>query len=221
MLKKINFIIGSTVLLQSCAIDTTKIAPGYVEAFRTIKNTFVEQENKLISPELIENIPYASMSLRIGRGAPGLLILESVDLTKETWVSADGVFLLIKDGRVIESSGLFNNLKYFRSPDIDFNKIINKKGHDNLIYYYSYDKPKLNDMKVEVERSYVRIEKVSLVNQDKDLHLIEEKIHNDYIGWRELNRFWVDDKGFVWKSEQHISPKLPVFKIEITKKPAY
>ena len=40
-----------------------------------------------------------------------------------------------------------------------------------------------------------------------------------FLGWEVENSYWVDDKGFVWKSEQFISPKLPSFSVEITKKP--
>ena len=53
-----------------------------------------------------------------------------------------------------------------------------------------------------------------------ELILIEERIENQYIGWKETNKYWVDDTNFVWKSEQFISPRLPKFIIEVTKKPS-
>ena len=77
MSRKLISLIICLSVLHSCSLDTSRIAPGYVEAFRTIKNTLITQENKLITPEIIDSIPYASMTLRIGRGAPGLVILES------------------------------------------------------------------------------------------------------------------------------------------------
>ena len=64
----------------------------------------------------------------------------------------------------------------------------------------------------------ITIMPLSLINSSKQLNLIEEKITNDFIGWSEVNRYWVDDDNFVWKSEQYISPKLPGFYIEVTKK---
>ena len=75
-------------------------------------------------------------------------------------------------------------------------------------------------MKVNVERRFVRKESVQLLGHEKQLNLIEERIENDYIGWRATNKFWVDDEMFIWKSHQSISPKLPKFYIEVTKKPA-
>jgi len=62
--------------------------------------------------------------------------------------------------------------------------------------------------------------KVDLLGGQRLLTLIEEEIRNDYIGWSAVNKFWVDKEGFVWKSEQHISPKVPRLIIEVTKKPS-
>ena len=86
MSRKLVALIIYLLMLHSCSLDTSRIAPGYVEAFRTIKNILITQENKLITPEIIDRIPYASMTLGIGRGAPGLVILESYQDEKETWV---------------------------------------------------------------------------------------------------------------------------------------
>tara|TARA_Y100001970_G_scaffold80636_1_gene102385 strand:+ start:6857 stop:7522 length:666 start_codon:yes stop_codon:yes gene_type:complete len=220
MIKKIPLIGIYIILFQSCSIDTSRIAPGYVEAFQTIKDSLIGADNELVTAEIIERIPYASSKLAIGKGAPGLIILESINDNKETWVSADGLFLVIEDGRVIKSAGLFNNLVSLKFADNDFKNLIVSRTSEKLIFYYSYDNPELIDMRVEVERRFITEEKVRLLSGEKQLSLIEEKITNDYIGWKELNKFWVDNEGFVWKSEQFISPKLPRFNIEVTKKPA-
>ena len=75
-------------------------------------------------------------------------------------------------------------------------------------------------MRVYGKRRFVRKEKVQLLGREEQLNLIEESFSNDYIGWQETNKFWVDDEMFVWKSLQFISPKLPGFYVEVTKKPA-
>ena len=210
------------LILQSCSLDSidSRIAPGYVEAFRTIKNSFIDLDNELITPELIKNIPYASLTLKIGRGSPGLLILESVEGTKQTWVSADGVYLVLERGRIIKTAGLFNNLINFKTAKNNFADLIDSKSLETLINYYSYDEPELNDLRVEAKRQFIQMEKVKLLSFEKSLYLIEENISNDFIGWKRQNKFWADDENFIWKSEQFVSPKLPKFQIEITKKPA-
>ena len=50
--------------------------------------------------------------------------------------------------------------------------------------------------------------------------LIEEKLESKIINWNAINKYWIDESNFVWKSEQHISPRLPVFLLEVTKKPS-
>ncbi len=222
MVLRFYLLIIFNLILQSCSLDSIdrRIAPGYVEAFRTIKNSFIDLDNELITPELIENIPYASLTLKIGRGAPGLLILESVDGNKQTWVSADGVYLVLEKGRIIKTAGLFNNLVNFKTAKKDFADLMDSKSFETLINYYSYDVPELNDLRVVAKRQFIQMEQVKLLSFEKSLHLIDENISNDFIGWKRQNKFWIDDENFIWKSEQFISPKLPKFQIEITKKPA-
>jgi len=192
-----------SISLSSCSIlDTGKVAPGYKEAFYAIKGVILGgNENSSLNREVVDQIPYAS--------------------ALETWVSADGVYLVIKDGRIIQTAGLENNLTNLIFGDYNFSDYLEQEIKNNLIYYYSYDNPLLTDLKVEVTLRLKQKEKVTILNVERDLFVIEEVINNSYIGWKRKNIFWIDDKGFTWKSVQNISPKLPPFFIQVTKKPAY
>jgi len=221
MNRKFLSFLFSLLFLYSCGtLDSSRIAPGYFEAIKTIKGYLAGYENDSITPELIKGIPYASSVLKIGKGAPGLIILESLRGTEETWVSSDRIYLVIEKGRIIKSIGFFNNLVSFKSAKIDFKRLVSSGESEPFVYYYSYDEPELINMKVYGERRFIRSEKVQLLGYEKQLNLIEESFSNDYIGWQETNKFWVDDEMFVWKSKQFISPKLPEFNVEVTKKPA-
>jgi len=219
MNKKFVLILFPLLLFISCAaIDYSKLAPGYAEAIRTIKGVIVGYENDSITPELVKNIPYASSILKIGKGAPGLIILESLSEDEETWVSSDGIYLVFKEGRIIKTSGFFNNLIGFESLEIDLKRLIDSKEPASFVNYYSYDHPKLINMKVSGERRFIRKEEIKLLGRKQQLYLIEESFKKGYIGWKGTNKFWVDDEMFVWKSKQSISPKLPEFYIAVTKK---
>jgi len=209
------------LFFNSCSlIDSSRIAPGYIDAFNTIKGAIVGYENDQITPELVSNIPYASSILKIGKGAPGLIILESQNGNEDTWISSDGIYIIFKEGRIVKTNGFYNNLVNFKSLENNLKNIVTTKKTESFIYYYSYDEPELMDMKVEVERKFIRTEKVKLLMREAELSLIEESISNEYLGWKAVNKFWVDKNMFVWKSYQSISPKLPEFYIEVTKKPA-
>ena len=60
---------------------------------------------------------------------------------------------------------------------------------------------------------------MELIFGTKNLGLIEENIESDEIGWSVTNKYWIDRDDYVWKSVQYVSPRLPAFYIEVTKKP--
>ena len=120
--------ISLIIFFSSCAsIDRNNIAPGYVQAFYSIKQVLVGSDNT-ISPDLIRNIPYASMLVKIGKGPEALMILERINNDNYTWVSADGVYLVINEGRIVKTSGLPNNLNEVLLPPLDWeDDLIEKK----------------------------------------------------------------------------------------------
>jgi hypothetical protein len=215
---KLRYATSLLLAMSSCsAIDLNRVAPGYIEAFQQVKGLVYGLENPYITDDLIKNIPYASSILQIGTGAPGLIILESKKSSSETWVSSDGVFLVIKKGKIIKTKGLNNNLvdslipkQYFKDSmgDVKFN------------FYLSYDEPKLDNLKVEATSRVLNKELVAVGSQEMLLTLVEETLSNSYLGWKVTNKYWKDENGFTWRSEQYISPILPPFIIQVTKKPA-
>ena len=204
-------------LLSSCAsIDTSRIAPGYVQAFGAIKQLIVGEDLN-ISPETIEKIPYASMLVRIGNGPTALMILESQINENYTWVSADGVYLVIKGGKIIKTLGLNNNLKEKLEPSSKWNNY--SYGKQEYISYNSFSLPTLENLKVVSTYYKKGINETQLMFGIKNLTLIEENIIAEEVAWKETNKYWIDDSDFVWKSIQHVSPRLPQIYFEVTKKP--
>ena len=204
-------------LLSSCSsIDSNNIAPGYIEAFGVIKKAVFGEEND-IDPNLISSIPYASMLVKIGKGPKALMILESIYDDRHTWVSADGVYLVISNGRIIQTQGLPNNLTSIMQPDIDWTD----SNFQNLKFnsYYSFEKPLLNNLKVMSSFSVGDFQDKNLSLVNLRLKKIEESLYSKEVNWSELNEYWTDEKGYVWISRQSISPKLPPIYYEVTKKP--
>ncbi len=208
----------SLFILASCsALDTSRIAPGYTEAFNAIKVSIFGSKNE-IDPNLISNIPYASMIVRIGKGPKALMILESISKDKYTWVSADGVYLVIKNGKIVKTQGLPNNLNERLEPNVNWDQYSLTKL--SFVSYLSFINPTLNNLKVESNFVIKEEKEEKLVFGNKKLKLIEEKISSDLIGWNETNKYWIDKNNFVWMSIQYISPKLPPIYFEVTKKPS-
>ena len=215
-------LVSSLLLLSSCsAPNLNNLAPGYTEAFNSVYSyVFDDKKNSQITRELIENIPYASAIMSIGKGKEALMILESKNnLSEYTWVSQDGVYLVFKSGKIVRSIGLGNNLLETISPVIDIKELMDKRTISYL-QYFSYDKPELRNLKVETTLTFKGEEQVTLFNKSAKLYLIEERIINTYLGWERINKYWFDEDLDIKKGVQYISPKLPGFFFEITKKPA-
>ena len=210
-------------LLSSCAsLGTNNVAPSYFAAYSSIKGAIFGYEDVNITRDLVKKIPYASAKLKIGNGPSGLLILESIKDNKATWVSADNVLLLVRDGRIIRTLGLINNLTSSQSVDQSFEDLLSNSDRlFNYYSYYSYDEPLLHNLRVEVSLSVKELEDIEILGKVRSLVLVEELVTSKEINWTKKNKYWIDpDTFFVWKSIQYISPKLPKFVFEVTKKPA-
>ena len=216
---KLTSMLGCLMLL-SCANNSSLVSSSYSTFFSLVTSQFF-QENDLISAEVIENIPYASSLINFERNPKSLMILESKQGDIYRWVSSDSKVFLFEDGRIIGTRGLINDLYKIERPDVSFQAILNENDTLNHIAYYSFRKPSLNNLKVEIAIDVIGKEKIDILNRELELVLIEERLISKKINWKATNRYWIDPKNFyVWKSTQNISPRLPLIYIETTKKPA-
>ena len=208
------------LFLGSCSsFDFSRVAPGYIEAFKSINDYFYGVESSLVSAEIVEKIPYASLALNIGKGPKGLMILESKDEDISTWVSADGVYIVKESGKIIRTKGLNNNLDKILYT-VDFSNLAEIDTNLVYDYYMSFSDPIVRNLKFQAKFQKKGRVLTELLNQEIFLTLFEEKITSSELGWTIINRYWIDDKSFIWKSEQSISPKVPKIFIEVTKKPS-
>lgn len=195
------------------------LSSSYTTAYNLLTNQFTNDES-IFNKDLIENIPYASSIISFGNNDKSLIILESTKGNKNTWVSADKIKIIESNGRVERSIGLPNDLYSIERPKLNFNKII-EEGKFSYIAYYSFRNPFLNSLKVEVRSIAVGNEIIEILGLKKELMLIEETLYSPLINWSAKNKYWYDPAtDFVWKSSQHISPRLPIINIEVTKKPS-
>ena len=203
-------------ILTSCSRNLF-ISESYQIVIKNILEPF-SNKGSIFTRDIIEGIPYASALISFGK-QESLIILETKNDKRLTWVSADRKVFFTKNGRVISTVGLPNNLYKIDFPSLGFKNIIEEKKL-NYIAYYSFRDPKLDNIKVKVTAEVIGREEVDLLGFKKNLVLIEEVLYSEKINWKSKNKFWIDPVSkYVWKSEQSLSPKLPVIKMTITKKP--
>ena len=253
LIKKSAFII-SMCSVASCTSIGLKDNLGSSFA---LSNIWVNSFSKIIygypdyplSREMVENIPYASMRVKIGKGPAGLMILQEIKEDTLSWVSKDEVLLQTKNGRIIRTSKLNNDLvDYYYDNDLSFKALILNKNNysgpekSNLMVTYiknfiskdnykkntytssrviSLSNPKVRHLELTVNTSISPdLEKVVILDKEFYLLKIIENIENNQIKWKYSNYYWVDpNDGVVWKSIQKIAPNVPEIKLEITKQP--
>ena len=221
-MKSFKVIVLSVLFLESCSsLNLQIIAPNYYDAYINIKGSILGFDDYPISRKFVQDIPYASMRLKIGKGASGLLILEEKQGKNYTYLSADNVRVVIRRGKIIRTSGLDNNLINIKEPNNPFQEFLELEKDELSYYSYSsYDNPALIDLRTKVTLKKIGIEEVSILGFKYSLLKFQEQIENTYLGWSVVNYYWIDPKdNFVWKSQQTLSPILPAFKYEVTKKP--
>jgi len=212
----------SIFLLESCAsFNLQRIAPNYSDAYVNIKGSIFGFQDYPISRDLVDNIPFASLKLKIGKGSAGLLILEEKKAKSLTYVSADNVRIVIQNGKIIRTSGLDNNLVKIKEPKNSFKNFLRSEKDEIFYYTYStYDYPALIDLQTKMTLKKLGTEEVKILDTNYKLVKLQETVENSYLGWRVINFYWIDKADyFVWKSQQSISPLLPAINYEVTKKP--
>ena len=224
MTKRHLILIPFILFLTTCSSLPNNVASNFKIAFSSIQSAIFGFEDYPISRDLVSNIPYASLILKIGKGPAGLLILESKKDGLNTWVSADGASIIEKDGKIVRTIGLTNNVVGLRSlQEKTFMDLITlSPSSKNLnIDYLSLDNPEVFEMELDC---YVLIEGEEVIEiLDKKFSLIHisRVKENKFLRWKVKDHFWVDPiDGFVWKSIQNVAPNLPPILIEVTKRPA-
>ena len=221
-MNRVYLILISTIFLDSCtSFSLQRIAPNYIDAFTNIKGSIFGFQNYLITRDLVDNIPYASLKLKIGKGSAGLLILEEKQAKSLTYVSADNVRFVLQNGKIIRTSGLDNNLVKIKEPRDSFKNFLRSQEDEISYYTYStYDNPALIDMQAKITLKKLGTEEVEILDTKYYLVKFQEIVENSYLGWKVTNFYWIDSADyFVWRSQQSISPLLPIINYEVTKKP--
>ncbi len=173
-----------------------------------------------ITREIVDNIPYASISAKVGKGPRSLLILGRYDGEDLHWLSADNATVVTRNGRVVKTSGFPQNLKSTRFLEPD--PIARQLHLPNPIDHFSrsLDFDVENQFGLIVESEFINHGQAEIEIVDLNLRtvLFEEVNTAQTVNWKFSNYYWVDVfDGFVWRSLQHISRRFPPIEIDVLK----
>lgn len=171
-------------------------------------------------PDYPEKLPYASISVSQNGLKRSLLILGRVDGEELNWISADRGVLVTRYGRLVRTVGFPENLSHTRFSHQDF---VNGQNFPNLSNQAALsrivDLSPGNRFGIKIDSTFevVKNETIAIGSNRYDTTHIDEHCVAPMLNWKFTNSFWLDARGSICRSIQHIAPNAPSMSIELTK----
>jgi hypothetical protein len=199
--------------------------PLVVNASEAIGYAIFGSTDAEIDSELVAQMPYASLSAKIGNGPRSILVLGKKENGFEYWFSADRAVLVTRNGRLVRTAGFPENLKH--------TALRGKDPVNRLLHLRKYGPPKqalqsVRSIDISMDSRFgipIRSHYETIGAREIQIRgikiktvLVRERNKAFSINWSFDNYYWVDAfDGFVWKSRQHIVRSFPPIEIEILK----
>tara|TARA_A100001037_G_scaffold208682_2_gene186918 strand:+ start:353 stop:1075 length:723 start_codon:yes stop_codon:yes gene_type:complete len=207
--------LGGAFLASGCAVS-----PVLKNAYDAARFLTVGMPDVDISRDLVDNIPYASISAKVGKGPRSLLILGRYEGEDLHWLSADNASVVTRDGRVVKTSGFPENIRATNYHGVDPVARQLHRPDTPRRFSRSLDIDVDNQYGLIVDSEFTVYEEIQIKIIDLNLRtmVVEETNRARSINWSFTNYYWVDVfDGFVWRSVQHIARTFPPIEIEVLK----
>lgn len=197
----------STVLLSGCTAVTDEVRA-------TVEYAFKDAEDAEMSPEKIKQFPYTSLYARWDGDARALIVLGFVNKPNDWhFITAENETLVLRNGRVIRTQGLKDNLLGTSNLEDDpLNCIVTHPNRCSALWQRDYDyniNGKTLSRSVKSEFTVHSRETIEMPFGEVSAILVEETGAFLLTDETFTNKFWVEDDGHVVKSEQRVFPATP------------
>jgi hypothetical protein len=209
--------------VTGCASDSTSVLDLFSN---TVKAKNRSPEEYPLSTEQIQQIPYATLGVRIGRLPRAVTVLATVKDQELQWVSADQASFYTGNGRLLHSHGLERDLGATRwlTPGGDPLAAFARTGELPAPgTYREIDLKHADEKAIAVESRYELggDEVVTVLGQEHVTRRIDEVAVMPAWRWKTRNSFWLDPQsGRVWRSLQCYCPEMPPMEMVLLKPPA-
>jgi len=214
---------GGLALVAASCSSSNSGNTSYEQFFKIISQSVSASFGKArITREQAAAIPYASLGYRIDDGNQGLLVLATDSGGDLLWTSAAHVVIVTRDGRIIRTVGLGQDLSNTTSRDqsglpppaaavrTPFSSTRLEDFADLSLY----------GVQVSCRAKLVGGQNIKILGQAIATSRVDEACSSRNPDWSFTNSFWVDkDSGFVWRSRQQVHPKGAPVEIEIFRPP--
>lgn len=210
--KHLLLVLPAVSLMFGCTQKFNDVSATVQEAY----GNYIDVE---LTPEEIETIPYASAYLKLGDQKQVFVVLAFADnnpLTGKTqlkWVSADKAMVVTENGHIVKTVNLQNNNiagVYGQVPAY---------SPSNTEYLLSYDwaEQYRYGFPAHITRTYQGKEVVTTPLSSTSANVYLESVEFPSLSETVENFYWVDDRGQVVKTLQHLGPNMVPIELTILK----
>ena len=179
-----KYIFISLLVFSSCA------SLDYKEIYNLSKNSLFGVDDIEINQDLINEIQYSFIKVRIGKSRIAIMPLAEINENIYKWVGSDSIIYTL-DGKIVKTIGLDHNID-----------LVNKTQKQAIIFLRNPDA--MITQKISYE-----IKDLDIVNSNSQYDLINEEFHTVDFKWSGKNTYIRDKKsGLYFKSTQEIHPRL-------------
>lgn len=202
------------LLLVGCSSDS---GGSYSQYFQLVRQGFSPGSNRISRAEAAA-VPYPSLGLIIGNAPENMLILATDSGGDQLWTSGAHIALLIRDGRIVRSVGLGHDLTAATAqgtaPSAPLSAAVT--GPTSTTRLEDFPDLKAYGVIVHCTGSYKGARRINTLGLEITTYRVDEACDAPALKWEFTDSYWLDQKsGRVWRSVQHIHPKLDTVGIEV------
>lgn len=187
------------LLLQACSATTKGLGSS-------LWHSIVGADGVQLTDDDIQNMRYASQYMSINNGPQLLVVLAYDENGQQKWVTQDRAMISTKNGRIVKTTGLGDNLQQMSNladdPLAKANQIIDGAGWTRQMTWTEHQSER-----VAIARStfsWDGTDTLKVGSSITPVRVLNEEITASGKTWN--NRYWVDEQGHIRRSKQYIGP---------------
>ena len=205
------------VLLAGCANNGSS---DYSLFYKMLRGSFTGRNERIKLADAAK-IPHASIGIAVGTEAERLLVLATNNGGDQLWTSSEHIVVSTRDGRIMRTVGLGHDLAGMTAGSGAIPLIFSTAAHTvtdkrimDLPDIGAYGTP------VTCTARYVGTRTIKILGSAVNVFRVEEACAAPTLKWSFVNTYWLDmQNGRVWRSVQHVHPKLDAITTELLRPP--
>lgn len=191
-------------VLSSCS----NIPISYKDLPSTFYRAAVGYPEIIVDQKAFDENRFSFATVSVGKSKPIIMVLLSIDKDIYTWVDKDGGRLITKNGRIIQTIGLPNDI------EIKFEKNRKTYQEGRFSEIVNFNNPLLINADLssittfEEKTDYLYLDELITVN------VYSEKVSISDIGWKRENKYFMDINNREIKTIQFVHPFIKEIKME-------